>query len=51
MKEKLYNLLYKGCIIHKNLTAEECGEILQDLSEQFYAGEDIDSELIELKEV
>ncbi|NBT21459.1 MAG: hypothetical protein EBT17_05015 [Actinobacteria bacterium] len=36
MKEKLYNLLYKGRIIHKNLTAEDCGEILQDLSEQFY---------------
>ena len=42
MKEKLYNLLYKGRIIHQNL---------QDLSEQFYAGEDIDPELIELEEV
>ena len=50
MKEKLYNLLYKGRIIHKNLTAEDCGEILQDLSEQFYAG-DIDPELIELEEI
>ena len=51
MKEKLYNLLYKGRIIHQNLTAEDCCEILQDLSEQFYEGEDIDPELIELEEV
>ena len=48
---KKFNVLYKGRIIHQNLTAEDCGEILQDLSEQFYAGEDIDPELIELEEV
>ena len=49
--EKHYNLLYKGRKIYSDLTMEDCGEILQDLSEQFYAGEDIDPELIELEEV
>jgi hypothetical protein len=34
-----------------NLTAEECSEILQDFSEKFYEGEEINPELIELEEV
>jgi hypothetical protein len=34
-----------------NLTAEECSEILQDLSESFFLGELIDPELIELEEI
>jgi len=28
--ETTYNLLYKGRKIYKDLTAEECSEILQD---------------------
>ena len=51
MKEKLYNLLYKGRIIHKNLTAEDCGEILQDFSERFYSGEDIEPNELEMEEI
>ena len=46
-----YNILYKGRKIHMNLSAEECTEILQDFSERFYSGEDIDPELIELEEI
>jgi len=46
-----YNVLYKGRKIYMNLTAEECGEILQDFAERFYSGEDIDSNLIELEEI
>jgi hypothetical protein len=34
-----------------NLTAEECSEILQDLSESFFSGELVDPELIELEEI
>ena len=51
MKEKLYNILYKGRIIYKNLSAEECSEILQDFSERFFSGEDIDPNLIEMEEI
>jgi len=51
MKELLYNILYKGRKIYQNLTADECSEILQDLSEQFYEGADIDPNLIELEEI
>jgi hypothetical protein len=47
---KTYNLLYKGRKIHINLTAEECSEILQDFSERYFSGEDIDPNLIEMEE-
>lgn len=49
--EKTYNLLYKGRKIYKDLSAEDCVEILQDLSERFYSGEDIDPNLIEMEEI
>ena len=49
--EKTYNLLYKGRKIYKDLSAEDCSEILQDLSERFYSGEDIDPNLIEMEEI
>ena len=49
--EKHYNLLYKGRKIYQNLTMEDCSEILQDFSERFYSGEDIDPNLIEMEEI
>ena len=49
--EKLYNILYKGRKIYKDLTAEDCTEILQDISERFYSGEDVNPNEIELEEI
>jgi hypothetical protein len=49
--EKTYNLLYKGRKIYKNLTMEDCSEILQDFSERFFSGEDIDPNELELEEI
>ena len=49
--EKHYNLLYKGRKIYQNLTIEDCSEILQDFSERFYSGEDINPTDIELEEI
>jgi hypothetical protein len=49
--ERLYNILYKGRKIYMNLSAEECTEVLQDFSERFYSGEDIDQNEIELEEI
>ena len=46
-----YNVLYKGRKIYMNLSAEECTEILQDLSESYFSGETIEPELIELEEI
>jgi len=48
---KKFYVLYQGRKIYKNLTAEECSEILQDFSEKFYKGEEIYPELIELEEI
>jgi hypothetical protein len=46
-----YHVLYKGRKIYMNLTTDECLEVLQDLSERFYSGDDIDPNLIELEEI
>jgi hypothetical protein len=46
-----YNVLYKGRKIYINLTPEDCCEVLQDFSERFYSGEDVDPNLIELEEI
>ena len=51
MKEKSYNLLYNGRKIYTNLSAEECTEILQDLSESYFSGDNIDPNLIEKEEI
>jgi len=47
----LYNLLYKGRKIYTNLTIEDCSEILQDFSERFYSGENIDLNELEMEEI
>ena len=39
---KYYDILYKGRRIYKNLSAEDCTEVLQDFSEKFYEGENLD---------
>lgn len=51
--KKLYNILYKGRKIYKNLSPEECSEVLQELSEFFFSvsGEVFDPNLIELEEI
>ena len=46
-----YNVLYKGRRIYTNLSAEECTEVLQDLSERFYSDEEFDITLIEIEEI
>jgi hypothetical protein len=49
--KQTYNLLYKGRKIYINLTMEDCSEILQDFSERYFSGEDIDPTLIEMEEI
>jgi len=48
---KKFNVLYKGRKIYSDLTHEECTEVLQELSEAFFSGDDIDPKLIELEEI
>jgi len=49
--DKTYNLLYEGRKIYTNLTMEDCSEIIQDFSERFYSGDDIDPNLLEMEEI
>ena len=46
-----YNVLYKGRKIYKDLSAEECTEVLQELSEKFYSDEEFNLNLIEMEEI
>ena len=48
---KKFNVLYHGRKIYQNLSAEECTEVLQELSESFFSQEDFDPNLIELEEI
>ena len=51
MMERLYNILYKGRKIYSNLSMEDCTEILQDFSERYFSGEDIDPNDLEMEEI
>lgn len=48
MEQKLYNLCYNGRALYQNLTLEDAAEVLQEFSEKYYEGEDIDPSLIYL---
>jgi len=48
---KRFNVLCKGRKIYSDLSAEECTEVLQDLSERFYSGEDINPNELEMEEI
>ena len=49
--EKSYNLLYKGRKIYTNLTIDDCSEILENFSERFYSGEDVDPNELEMEDI
>lgn len=51
MKEVRYNILYNGRKIYQDLSMDDCTEVIQDLSESYFSGEDIDPNLIELEEI
>lgn len=49
----MFRILYKGDVIHENLTHEECAEILFDLSQEYYNsdGMEFDPNYIQLEEI
>ena len=47
---KNFNILYDGEVIHHNLSHEKAIEVLQDLSEKYYKGEDnFDANLLKME--
>ena len=45
------NILYKGRKIYQNLNYEECVDVLQKLSEEYYETGEYDPNEIELEEI
>ena len=50
MKEKYTDIIYNGRRIYVNLSSKHCREVLQELSERFDNGEEIDPNLIEIED-
>ena len=48
---KHFNILYKGRKIYQNLTYDECAEVLDNLSQEYYDREGYDANEIELEEI
>jgi hypothetical protein len=46
----MFNILYKGEVIHQNLSHEEVAEILDELSEKYYNTGEYNSNDIKLEE-
>jgi Lhr-like helicase len=46
-----FNILYKGRKIYKDLSYEDCMEVLDNLSQEYYQSEDYDINEIELEEI
>ena len=46
-----FNILYKGRKIYQDLSYDECLEILDNLSQEYYQNENYDANEIELEEI
>lgn len=46
-----FNILYKGRKIYQDLSYEECVEVLDNLSQEYYQNENYDVNQIELEEI
>jgi len=46
-----FNILYKGRKIYQDLSYEECAEVLDNLSQEYYQNENYDINEIELEEI
>lgn len=48
-KQELYNVLYQEKIIAKNISIEECCEIIEDFSEKYFSEKDINPNHIKVE--
>jgi len=46
-----FNILYKGRKIYQDLSYEDCMEVLDNLSQEYYQNENYDINEIELEEI
>ena len=45
------NIVYRGRVLYRNLTHEECAEILEELSQKYYEDEEFEVNELELREI
>jgi hypothetical protein len=46
----MFDIVYRGRVLYRNLTHEECSEILDDLSQRYYEDLEFDVNELELRE-
>ena len=46
----MLNIVYRGRVLYRNLTHEECAEILEELSQKYYEDEEFVANELELRE-
>jgi hypothetical protein len=45
-----FNILYNGRVLYKNLSHEECAEVLEEFSQRYYEDEEFNVNDLELEE-
>jgi (2Fe-2S) ferredoxin len=46
----MFDIVYRGRVLYRNLTHEECAEILEELSQRYYEDEEFNVNELELRE-
>jgi hypothetical protein len=46
----MLDIVYRGRVLYRNLTHEDCAEILEELSQKYYENEEFDANELELRE-
>ena len=47
----MYNIVYKGQIIHENLSIDDCARILEEYAQDFYKKSDINPSELKMEAV
>lgn len=46
----MFDIVYRGRVLYRNLSHEECAEILEELSQKYYEDSEFDVNELELRE-
>jgi len=48
---KTFNVLYKNRVLYRNLSHEECAEVLEELSQRYYEDDEFNLNDLEMEEI
>ena len=46
----MFDIVYRGRVLYRNLTHEDCAEVLDELSQKYYEDSEFDVNELELRE-